>query len=315
MSTSSEGTPQSNQSVHQAFSAQQRATRTLPACIRVFPFPGASQEKGGNANLGGCPRRGLPTNGDYSLRTWRWRDARRRLARAAQSGAGRPARTTRRHGHDQSGAGGAVPPRSAVGTRPAGTTGAAIPRRGAAGPVLPWPVIRSGTAGAPRTAGAAVLPRPVARSGAAGSARFEHHAVVVMVAVVMPENEGADEEHRRNDEHDPREDHHPSGRDVEPRRLHGGHRLQRRRWWRRRGCRGWGWLSGRLGLRFGCLAHALHTAPRTLSLTGWADKIAVNRDAAVRRRLSQKPGSPALDVSAGLLVVKWVSRGPNPPAR
>src|SRR6185312_935083 len=169
----------------------------------------------------------------------------RRLTGAADTGAryrtAGAARTTGGHRNDQAGTTGPGSPRPIVGSR---TTGSAVPRARTAGaPVLPWAVTR---------AGAAVLPRSVAGSGASGSARVEHAVVMVAVVVVLP-NEGADEEHRRDDEHDARDDHHPGRRRVEPRRLHP------LRWWRRWRSDWGGW--GRLGLRFGCLAHAMPYCP------------------------------------------------------
>src|SRR6185312_5458986 len=157
----------------------------------------------------------------------------RRLTGAADTGAryrtAGAARTTGGHRNDQAGTTGPGSPRPIVGSR---TTGSAVPRA--------------------RTAGAPVLPWSVAGSGAAGSARVEHAVVMVAVVVVLP-NEGADEEHRRDDEHDARDDHHPGRRRVEPRRLHP------LRWWRRWRSDWGGW--GRLGLRFGCLAHAMPYCP------------------------------------------------------
>lgn len=191
----------------------------------------------------------------------------RRLTGSADAGAGDgtagPARAARGHRNDQTGAAGTRPPGPIVGP---GTTGAAVPRSGTTGTGSPGAIARPG----------AGSPRPVARAWAA---RVEHAVVMVAVVVVLP-NEGADEEHRGEDEHDARDDHHPGCRRVEPRRLD-----PRRRWRRGRSGRGG---RGRLGLRFGCLAHAMPYCPARDVRNRPRRQIAWNRD--VARRSMRAPG-------------------------
>jgi hypothetical protein len=120
-----------------------------------------------------------------------------------------------------------------------------------------------------RARGEAGLPRTVAhrrRAPRATRTAGSEHAVVILVAVVMPEDYGAGEEDDRQDENDPGDNHHPRRGRIQPRRLGP---------WRRRGRRSCG-DGSRLGRGFGCFAHALNIAQPITAVTGFGNKLAVN---------------------------------------
>lgn len=110
-----------------------------------------------------------------------------------------------------------------------------------------------------RGSGESELPS-LPRAGATRTGRHEHAVMVVamVITLAVPENQGAGDKDRPDDEDDAGNDHHPRRGLVEPRRL-----FPRRGWWwrggygSRRGRWGWGWGWG---LR--CFAHHSNIAQR-----------------------------------------------------